>query len=62
VVASERRGECVRRRVAAADGYLGKAEIAEAEMVPGEGHAPLGEVLHRCLGECALEGAGEGGP
>ncbi|MCU1493791.1 MAG: hypothetical protein JWO62_1555 [Acidimicrobiaceae bacterium] len=49
MVASERGGEGVRRGVAGAAGYLGEAEFAGAEVVSGEGHAPLGEVLHRCL-------------
>ena len=31
-------------------------------MVPGEGHAPLGEVLHRRLAESVLECSGEGRP
>ena len=61
VVASERGGEGVRGGVAGTPCYLGEAEVGGAEMVSGEGHAPLGEVLHRGLTEGVLECSGEGG-
>ena len=60
MVASERGGERVRGGVAGAVGYLGEVEVAGAKVVSGEGHAPLGEVLHRRLAESLLERSGEG--
>jgi hypothetical protein len=62
MVASERGGESVRGGVARAAGYFGEAVVAGAQVVSGEGHAPLGEVLHRRLAEGLLEYAGEGRP
>ena len=59
VVSSERGGERVRGGVAGAVGYLGEAEVAGTQVVSGESHAPLGEVLHRCLAESPLECSGE---
>jgi hypothetical protein len=60
VVASERRGERVRGGVAGALGDLREGKLAGAQAVPGEGHAPLGEVLHRRLAETVLKGSREG--
>ena len=60
VVASKRRGERVRGGVAGAVGNLRKGQLAGAQVVPGEGHAPLGEVPHRRLAESVLKGSREG--
>ena len=62
MVSSERGSERVHGGVAGAVGYLGEAEVAGAQMVSGEGHAPVGEILHRCLAESLLECSGEGRP
>src|ERR1700677_3860122 len=62
VVAPERGGEGVRGAIAGAAGYLGEAEVARAQMVSGEGHPPLGEILDRRLAESLLEYPGEGRP
>jgi hypothetical protein len=60
VMASKRRGERVRGGVAGAVGDLREGQLAEAQVVPGEGHAPLGEVLHRRLAESVLKGSRKG--
>jgi hypothetical protein len=62
MVASERGGEGVRGGVAGTAGNLGNAEVARTQVVSGEGHAPLGEVLHRRLAQSLLECSGEGCP
>jgi hypothetical protein len=60
VVASKRRGERVWGGVADAVGDLREGQLACAQVVPGEGHAPLGEVLHRRLAESVLKGSRKG--
>jgi hypothetical protein len=62
MVAPEGRGEGVRGGVAGAGGYLGEAKVAGAQVISGEGHSPLGEVLDRRLAESVLECSGEGRP
>ena len=62
MVAAERGGEGVGGAVAGAAGYLGEAEVARAQMISGEGHPPLGEVVNRRLAEGLLECPGEGRP
>jgi hypothetical protein len=60
VTALKRRGERVRGGVDGAVGDLREGQLAGAQVVPGEGHAPLGEVLHRRLAERVLKGSREG--
>ena len=62
MVPSKRRGESVRRGVPGEVGYLSEADITATQVVPGEGHAPVGEVLHRRLAESRLECSRERGP
>ena len=62
MVSSERGSERVNGGVADTVGYLGEAEVAGAQVVSGEGHAPLGEILHRCLAQSVLECPGERRP
>jgi hypothetical protein len=62
MVPSKRRGESVRRGVPGEAGYLSEADITATQMVSGEGHAPVGEVLHRRLTESGLECSRECGP
>jgi hypothetical protein len=51
VVPTERRGEGVRRGVAGPAGDLGEGQLAGPQVVAGEGHPPVGEVLHGRLAE-----------
>jgi AcrR family transcriptional regulator len=51
VVPAERRGEGVRRGVAGAVGDLGEGQLAGPQVVAGEGHPPVGQVLHGRLAE-----------
>ena len=59
MVTSERGREGIGGGVAGALRDLSQGEIAEAEMVSRESHAPLREVLHWRLLECLLERACE---
>src|ERR1700728_1712082 len=60
VVASERGRESVRRSIADCAGDVRHGEIAVAQVVAGEGHSPVGQVLHGSLAEGAAKGPGEG--
>jgi hypothetical protein len=51
VVPAERRGEGMRRGVAGPVGDLGDGQLAGPQVVAGEGHPPVGEVLHWRLAE-----------
>jgi len=51
VVSAERRGEGVRRGVAGQVGNLGEGQLAGPQVVAGEGHPPVCEVLHGRLAE-----------
>src|SRR5512133_1678693 len=62
VVAVEGRGECVGRAVAGEFGDLGEGQVAGPQVVAGESHAPVGQVLHRGLTEGPRKNAREGRP
>lgn len=60
MVALKRRGERVRGGVTDLVGDLREGQLAGAEVVPGESHAPLGQILHGRLTESLLKGSREG--
>ena len=62
MVPPERRGESVRRGVPGEVGYLTEAEITATQVVSGESHAPIGQVLHWRLTKGRSECSRECGP
>src|SRR5260370_2748142 len=62
VVTAERRGKGVRRGVAGARGDLRERQFAGAQVISGQRHAPVGQVLHGCLTECLLKASRESCP
>ncbi|HEX2744903.1 MAG TPA: hypothetical protein VHN16_10940, partial [Streptosporangiaceae bacterium] len=62
VVAAEGGRERVRRAISDRGGDVREAEFAGAQVVAGEGHPPLREVLQRGLPERAPEDSRECGP
>jgi hypothetical protein len=60
VMAVERCGEGVRRRVADPCGDLGEGCVVGTEQVARQCHAPIGQVLHRSLSKQAGDESGEG--
>ena len=50
----------IRGHVSSAVGDLSEAEFPRAQMVAGEGHTPVGQVLHRCLAQRLLKCSGKG--
>jgi hypothetical protein len=62
VVATEGCGEGVGRAVAGEVGDVREGQLAGAQVVSGESHPPVGQVLHGCLAEPLSEGSREGRP
>src|ERR1700730_2074976 len=62
VVTTERRSEGVGRGVAGARGDLRERQLAGAQRISGQRHAPVDEVVNGCLTECLLKASREGGP
>src|ERR1700683_2997073 len=59
VVAAECRREGVRRGINGTCADLRERQLACTQMISGQGHAPLGQVLHRRLTQRELKDPGE---
>jgi hypothetical protein len=62
MVTAERRGEGVGRGIAGARRDLRERQFAGAQVIPGQCHAPVGQVLDGCLTECLLKASRESCP
>ena len=62
VAAAESRGEGIGRCVAGTFSDLRERRLTGAQVISRQRHAPVGQILHRGLAECALEASREGRP